>query len=438
MTETTKPPQMAATAPVEAVAVLEPVQGLPEGFGKPAPRAPPPPWDPSPDQAKAFDQVMTWVKNPNGKDTFCLGGLGGTGKSYLTGRIALELEGMGLNVVFCAPTGKATQVLRKYLNAAMGGEDLFDVNTIHGTIYRPEEDKATGRILGWKRRTFLDADLIVIDEASMVAATELENLRKLGKPILAVGDHGQLSPVGEDAGLMKKPDARLEKIHRQAKGNPIIRLSHIIRNGAPDEAVKAFIEDTNDARLQWTRSWDHAIDWGKPPGFVLTFTNRMRRTLNLKIREQIFGLDEYDDPKDGETVICLKNRRLDDIKYLPNGMRGVIKTVKNVSANHVVADVEFDDPVGTIEDFWMCKHQFLREATFKGFDEIPGEPRDWYTTGALLDLGYALTCHKSQGSQAQNVAVFVERSLAVLDEDERKRWLYTACSRASERLILVF
>lgn len=388
------------------------------------------------DQAEAADAIRRFAEEATGPRVFTLGGLAGTGKSTLVGHLAHDLM-TERNIAFATPTGKAAQVLRRSLNNA--GVIGADVSTVHSLIYRPVVDENTGRVLRWEKKNQIEADLIVLDEASMVSQEMLLDLQGLGRPILAVGDHGQLSPVGEDAGLMKNPDVRLEKIHRQAKGNPIIRLAHMVRNGAPHDVIRDFISDIDDPRVRWSRSWDEAVSFGRPPGLVLTHTNKLRRTMNIRVRDSEFGLDEYDDPKKGETVICLKNKRFQDTgMLLPNGMRGVINSEPSVSDNHVTADVLFDEPVGLIERLVMCRHQFLREKTFAGFDEVPGKPASWFSVGALVDYGYALTCHKSQGSQANNVSVFVERSLGVLDEDERRRWLYTAVSRASERLLLVF
>ena len=57
--------------------------------------------------------------------------------------------------------------------------------------------------------------------------------------------------------------------------------------------------------------------------------------------------------------------------------------------------------------------------------------------GVLADYGYAMTCHKAQGSQARNVVVFMEGFLSSVDTDTYYRWAYTACTRASERVMIV-
>ena len=59
------------------------------------------------------------------------------------------------------------------------------------------------------------------------------DLLSFGLPVLFVGDHGQLEPIGTSAGLMADPHVRLETIHRQARGNPILRLATALREGRP-------------------------------------------------------------------------------------------------------------------------------------------------------------------------------------------------------------
>jgi ATP-dependent exoDNAse (exonuclease V) alpha subunit len=354
------------------------------------------------------------------------------------GKVAYDLLSNDHSVAFATPTGKAAQVLKKSMQDS--GVLEAPVSTIHSLIYIPEEDPKTGRVIGWQRRRFLDVDLIIIDEASMVSQKMLEDLRRFGKPILAVGDHGQLPPVGEEASLMKNPDFRLEKIHRQAKGSPIIRLSTLVRNGCPDHLIKKFIEEADDERVMWTRMKDAGKEFGQPPGMLLCYTNKLRTALNNDIRHEIMGYDEEYDPQPGEVVICLKNKRLDDDgRMIANGMRGTIVSCGEGGQHSYKMTVEFDEPVGVVEDIYVSKWQFLREKTFKGFDEVPGDHQSWWSVGALFDYGYALTCHKAQGSQSSQVAVFMESwLLKKLDDEDRRRWIYTAVTRAADKVMLVF
>ena len=79
-------------------------------------------------------------------------------------------------------------------------------------------------------------------------------------------------------------------------------------------------------------------------------------------------------------------------------------------------------------------HQFNNERTFDDLTKIPGSPGTWSNVGLLFDYGYAMTCHKAQGSSYENVVVCVEY---IRDEDMRRRWLYTAATRAIENLTVI-
>ena len=399
----------------------------------------PPEWDPSKDQTKAFDGIMSWWKSSPRGETVTLGGYAGVGKSFMCGKLSYDLLKEGVNVAFAAPTGKAALVLKSSLEKS----GVYDapVSTIHGLIYIPETDIKTGRVRGWKRQRDLPYDLIIVDEASMVSAKMLSDLESYGVNILAIGDHGQLPPVGEKAGLMRNPTFRLEKIHRQAKGNPIIRLATLIRNGAPNEALKNFIRDQEDPRLRMGTEAE-SIEFAKPPGMLITYTNKKRTALNDKTRYEQYGYDDEVCPQVGETVICLKNHRPEgnDGVLIANGMRGeVVACEDDEKSPHIyIMSVQFDEPTGLVVDIRANKHQFLRDATFKGFDEVPGEHTSWWTCGALLDFGFSLTGHKSQGSQALNVAVFMnEWAVSRMSEEDQRRWKYTAVTRAADKLMLV-
>ena len=124
---------------------------------------------------------------------------------------------------------------------------------------------------------------------------------------------------------------------------------------------------------------------------------------------------------------------------IANGMRGTVVSCGEGGQHTYKMTVEFDEPVGVVEDIYVSKWQFLQEKTFKGFDEVPGDHTSWWSVGALFDYGYALTCHKAQGSQAPQVAVFMETWLLNrMDEEERRRWIYTAITRAADKVMLVF
>lgn len=374
----------------------------------------------SPDQQAAHDAVMAWWRSPQGVQTKTLGGLAGTGKTTTIGAIVASLRAndRDLAIAFCAYTGKAALVLERKLEAAgvLGGDYC---GTIHGLIYEPrtEKDDQGRRKMRWDRREVLPADVIVVDEASMIDEVIYKDLCSYGLPILAVGDHGQLPPITGVLNLMEKPDIRLEKIHRQAEGNPIIDVSMRARLGQG-----ILCGDYGAVRKVARRPIDevvkrHAADFDAAD-LVLCGTNNTRVALNALLRQR---RGYTGGPKPGERVICLKNMR--DVG-LYNGLLGTLKAIEVEEGDrYAEATVEIDGG-----ETWagpLRLDQFGAAKTSQFYDrEI-----------ALFDWAYAMTVHKSQGSQANNVVVFDE--CAWLDEGQQRRWKYTAYTRAAERLLIV-
>jgi exodeoxyribonuclease-5 len=298
------------------------------------------------------------------------------------------------------------------------------------------------------RRSQLDRPyrLIVIDEASMVSDDMLEVLRSFRIPILAVGDHGQLPPVKGTGSLMKAPDLRLEQIHRQAAGNPIIALSARIRaTGDIDDALEdgnAFtILSRRDMKDWVTARWSKerlTRDPKSPEGalgsVLVSWTNKMRVGLNYDVREAM-GLEGP--PGKGEVLICLANKA-----PIYNGMRGVL-TADAARAGDAggkapkwKASIDFVEDGQVATNILLSEHQFFAEKTID-YDAATELGVSMSMLGERYDFAYGLTCHKMQGSQASEVGVVVEPGMARLSRDERTRWLYTAVTRAADRLTVI-
>ena len=418
----------------------------------------PPAHDYSIDQARADEQIKAWIaanvvatRRPRHYDPssnravlLTLGGYAGTGKTTLIGQLARAWIAAGLRVAFATYTGKASSVLEASL--ARAGVTPMYVGTIHRLVYQPNSDEETGRVTGWAHADTLEYDLIVVDEASMIPSAVLTDLRAYGIPLLCVGDHGQLPPVGEDAGVMKSPDIRLELIHRQAAGNPIIAVAAALRQGAGVDVIERALAVAPDPRVRVLRGREgtgEAIKLAQDPArsFLIAYTNATRIALNGAVRA---SLGRSGPPSAGDSVICLKNN-YDHGPLIANGVRGVLREVsiaggqwEHWQGGWIKCDTAWETGATSKADVLAIQFSHV---TFKDFVEIKeaGGPRvrSWDTIGMLLDFGYAMTCHKSQGSQAERVAVYVERSLARMQDDERRRWLYTAATRAASELLFV-
>ena len=383
------------------------------------------------DQTSALENIIAWQKKPH-KQFLTLGGYAGTGKTTLLSIFRSKLFSMypKLKVGFCAFTGKASQVLQKSLKQERAVFKGDKVGTIHSLIYQAITDNK-GVICGWEKRTSLPFDLLIVDEASMVSEVIWKDLLSFAVPIIAVGDHGQLTPIEDKFSLMKQPDITLEKIHRQAEGSPIIKLSQVVREVGyiPVGRIASTVvkhsrvdSDIHSITQSLLESWDEE-------SLFLVGMNATRIQLNQQVRSL---RDYYSlDPATGDRVICLKNNWQVGIY---NGMLGTILHLESdfdraKTHQWFKATIQMDD--GSVYSGKISRHQFNSAASVR---EVKG--LKYAEIGDLFDFGYALTVHKAQGSQARRVIVFEQRNKYMSDEEWR-RWLYTAVTRAEEELIII-
>ncbi|MDS7597474.1 ATP-dependent RecD-like DNA helicase [Agrobacterium tumefaciens] len=371
----------------------------------------------SPQQDEALKAVSHWLKEGR-SPVFRLFGYAGTGKTTLAKHFAENVDG---EVLFAAFTGKAAQVLRS--------RGASNARTIHSLIYRPrgeEEvaDEETGKtsispMFSINRQSPLaKAALIIIDECSMVDEQLGRDLMSFGTPILVLGDPGQLPPVtGGGFFTEQEPDFLLSEIHRQAKDNPIIQLAMDVREGR--EIMRG---DYGSAQVISKADVTQSLVLDADQ--VLVGTNRTRRRYNQRLRELKGFSADY--PQSGDKLVCLRN---DPAKGLLNGslwqvMSSSRETVK--PGINLMIRPEDDDM-----DRGAAKIKLLKAAFEETETEIPWSTRKRYDE---FDFGYALTVHKAQGSQWNNVVLFDE---SYAFRDSRERWLYTAITRAAETLTIV-
>lgn len=383
----------------------------------------------SSDQQSVYAELAKWVRAPKGVMT--LGGYAGTGKSTLLGKLISETE--DVSFAAAAYTGKAANVLANKIGDA---PNVKSVSTIHKLIYRANEE--FGKYVFEKKASSEvknGVDVLVLDEASMISDDLFDQILDVGLPVLAIGDHGQLPPIDGSSSIISKPKLRLETIHRQAEGNPIIALSKFVRERGripvpPPKGVRhlswgGFVEEFSDHAA--TATPEEMMDT-----VVLTYRNATRVEANKIARNARFP--GHEKAVTGDLVICLRN--MDGVF---NGMRGVIKSIDpKSSGHHAIMTIGF--PVEDMESTGpVLRAQFGREKTFSSLEEFRAEKipiRKLSETGGLYDFGYAMTVHKAQGSGFKRVYLIKEKPLKA-DEDTYKRWLYTAVTRASEELIVV-
>ena len=262
----------------------------------------------SPQQDAALREAARWLQNRD-RQVFRLFGFAGTGKTTLARHLAEGVEG---SVCFAAFTGKAALVMRS--------RGCPDARTIHSLIYRPQDiDAEEPSFVLNADSDASSAQLIVIDECSMVDETLGNDLLSFGKPVLVLGDPAQLPPVkGGGFFTAVEPDFMLTEIHRQAAGDPIIRMSMEVREGR-----RIALGSYGDSRVIARRDIDG--DAVTAADQTLVGLNRTRRAYNRRLREILGFHTAY--PESGDKLVCLKN---DPQKGLLNGGLWRTKTAANL------------------------------------------------------------------------------------------------------------
>jgi exodeoxyribonuclease V len=357
------------------------------------------------EQRAALDKVGRWL-NAGEPQVFRLFGYAGVGKTTLARHVA----GGAKEAAYAAFTGKAALVMRS--------KGCTGATTIHALIYRAVEDDEGGSPTfklnhdGPASR----AGLIVIDECSMVDAELGRDLLSFGKPILVLGDPAQLPPVkGGGFFTEAEPDVMLTEIHRQAKDDPIIRLSAEVRAGG-----KLAYGDYGDSRV--IRRDDITSEAVLAADQTLVGLNRTRRVYNQRIRT-LHGI-EGARPAAGDKLVCLRNDR---VKGLINGGLWTVEALKTPRKDFLRMVLKPEDDVGRAS----VKVAVLKQFFEGGEDEIPPAQK---RESDQFDFGYALTVHKAQGSQWDDVVLFDE---SYAFGENRNRWLYTGLTRAAKRLTVV-
>lgn len=364
----------------------------------------------TPEQDNALKAVDRWLHKGESQ-VFRLFGYAGAGKTTLARHFAMNAAG---EVAFAAFTGKAAHVMRQ--------KGCEGATTIHSLIYRPARDDEAeeGELMFTIRRDApaSKADLIIIDECSMVDEELGRDLLSFGKPVLVLGDPAQLPPVkGGGFFTEAEPDFMLTEIHRQAQGNPIIRLSMQIREGKPQTGSDDFGGDHSCRIIRKDEITSEDI---LSADQVLVGTNRTRKRFNDRIRELKGHADPM--PEAMEKLVCLRNNKSKGL--LNGGIWSVVlrKAPRGEKARMIVAP----EDGGKNVSISVPKAMFT-----EGPESVPWATRK---NSDEFDFGYALTVHKAQGSQWDNIVLFDE-SFAF--REHAARWLYTGVTRAAERLTVV-
>ena len=386
-------------------------------------------------QEKGLETILT--RYNLGLKYTTISGYAGTGKSTL---VKFAIAALGVRedrVAYATFTGKAAEVLRKKGNTG--------ACTLHKLLYDHFPKPGGGFIR--KPKTSLDYDVVVVDEVSMAPKSMIDMLLSHRVYVIFLGDPFQLPQINKDEShdILENAHIFLDEVMRQAAESEIIQISMKIRNGEPID----FMKGKEVIIIPKSELVEGHLTWADQ---ILCGTNATRENINRQMRE-IYGFSGL--PQDGEKMICLRNYWddcADNGDALVNGTTGILRNpfetfrmipnyipIDNhrmdvIQGDFVTSDgstfnsVEMDkklliDGVKCITDGKILFR--LGKLKNKIGDIVPRE----------FAFGYAITTHKAQGSEWDKVLVIEEKF--PFSKEEHARWLYTAVTRASERLVLV-
>lgn len=442
-------------------------------------------------QKKIIEELSEYLSEGDSTSIFVLNGYAGTGKTTLIAGLVGALKECGIKPVLLAPTGRAAKVLAHY-----SGESAL---TIHKRIYRQRTNAEYESQFSLNINQERSA-VFVVDEASMLAngtsdgaifgsgalLDDLVSYVRSGQNcrLILVGDDAQLPPIGRDSSPALNPRelavygkvvyTSLDEVVRQEAQSGILFNATLVRcmleNGIcevphfkmdyPDiEAVDGgeFLEKLQDCYSRY----------GRDETIVITRSNKRANRYNEGVRRHVLGAEE--EIESGDMLMVVKNNyhfterdKECPMNFLANGDIACLRRIRRFEefygfrfatavlsfADYNDAEIECQILLDTIASespsltrdesnrlFREVEKDYLDvKSKIKRFKEIRDNP---HFNAVQVKFAYAVTCHKAQGGQWR--AVFVDRCLFGDEPMSRDmmRWLYTALTRATEKLYLV-
>ena len=449
------------------------------------------PHTPTNEQLFALNILADFLLSANENSALLLKGYAGTGKTSLVGALVKTMSGLKQKSVLLAPTGRAAKVLSNY-----AGQQAF---TIHKKIYR--QDAFSNDLSAFHPSDNLHKDtLFIVDEASMISNQGIdshyfgsgrllddlvhyvysgENCR-----LMLMGDTAQLPPVMQvespalQADILKGYNLQVDEIQltevvRQDLNSGILYNATLLRDSLrnnrveiyPKLTVKGFadIQMINGSELIEAISNAYSKD-GLDDTIVISRSNKRANIYNNGIRNQILYREE--ELSTGDRLMIVKNnyfwtRNNKEIDFIANGEIVQVLRVRNES--HLYG-FRFCDVTVRFQDYDMeLDIKILLDTLQTEAPALPKELNDklFYTiledyqdisskSGKMKKMkenphynvvqvkyAYAITCHKAQGGQWKNVFLDIGYMTEEMLGENFYRWLYTAMTRATDRLYLV-
>ena len=427
---------------------------------------------PTAEQEQAIDVFTTFMADRRDEAVMVLRGSAGTGKTTLAAAFVKSLLSLQQSLVLLAPTGRAAKVFSLYA--------ACPASTIHRRIYR-QKSLEGGFPLSYNAA---HDTLFIVDEASMIANGDTPLLDDLiqfvynGRNcrLMLLGDHAQLPPVGEleSPALMTSVlrgyglhvyDCTLNEVLRQSQESGILWNATKIR-GEGIVLPKIRFEGFEDIRMV---PGDELIETlatsysqvGLDETLVVTRSNKRANIYNQGIRNMILGREE--ELTSGDRIMIVKNNYFwRKEEFIANGDMAVVRRVRHVHELYGFRFAEVTMSLPDYDDYELTaivlldtltseapaltreQQEHLFQSVLADYADIPQKSErlkklkeDRYYNALQVKFAYAATCHKAQGGQWAHI--YVDQGYMTDDmlTTDYIHWLYTAFTRATERLFLV-
>jgi exodeoxyribonuclease V len=450
------------------------------------------PYKPTLEQEKAINMIADFILSTRDKSSFILKGYAGTGKTSLMASLVKTMDNLEMKCILLAPTGRAAKVLANYSNHTS--------YTIHKKIYRQksfsgEYDNFT------LNDNLHSNTIFIVDESSMIANEGISGsmfgsgrllddmvqyiFNDKGCKLMLIGDTAQLPPVGEEESPSLSADfirgygievseAELTDVVRQLHESGILynatNLRKLIRNEEFDILPKLKIDffpdikSINGGDLIETISQSYSQS-GVDETIIICRSNKRANIYNRGIRNTIFYREE--ELTSGDMLMIAKNNYYwcndcKEIDFIANGDTAVVKRIRKseeiygfrfaqvLLSFHDYDDIEIEAKVllDTLNSDSPALPKEMNDKLFYSIledyadirikkERIKKMKEDVHYNALQIKYAYAITGHKAQGGQWENV--FLDQGYMSDDylTPDYFRWLYTAITRATKTLYLV-
>lgn len=448
------------------------------------------PFDPTSQQLEVIKQLSDFIENSSSNSLFLLKGYAGTGKTTIVSSLINSLWSVGKKVVLLAPTGRAAKVLSVYSK-----KSAF---TIHKKIYWMRINSKGNNFVTLKENKHTNT-IFVVDEASMIPDASdkgfggrvlLDDLIEyvysgVMCKLILIGDSAQLPPVhleispALDENLLRLKyrkdiySVELTQVVRQQSNSMVLENATQLRDKitANDFDRPSFKCNSEVIRLdlgmEIQEALEDAYSISQVEGTVVICRSNKRANLyNQQIRTLIRGLEN--DISTGDFLMIVRNNYF----WLPEGSKagfianGDMVEVMRIYEINELYDYKFarisvrlidypneenfecivfldtlksENPALTYEQYKKLYDEVSKDYTdiLKRAQRIKEIKQNPYLNALQVKFAYAITCHKSQGGQWENV--FVDQGYYTSDmlSKEYFRWLYTAITRTTKKLHLI-